>query len=303
MAIAGESPVLSLWRRLPVVVRAVLAGLGVASAGTIPWALLGLANQKWLVAVPWAIVPMAIYLRFLWRYLRGEGWPAATSEARRVSLRANPVSGDLWGMSMLAGMLGFGALMPFVIVLGRLVRLPVESQPIRVPTAMPFVTVFLLLVMASIVAGVVEEAAFRGYMQGPIERRHGAVVALLLNGVIFGAMHFTHHPAAVVPMLPYYVVITMIFGGLAWATNSIMPSLVLHTLGDVFSLTRLWATGQPEWQQTAPAPLIWDGGADGTFWSALALLILLGGATVWAYVALAAAAREERGRAMRLEPV
>jgi len=265
--------------------------------------MLGLANGRWLVSVPWAIVPMALYLWLLWRYLGGEGWPSATSATRRVSLRANPVSADAWGMSLFAGMLGFAALMPFVIVLGRLVRLPAESQPVNVPAHMPFVTVFLLLVMASVVAGVVEEAGFRGYMQGPIERRHGAIVALLLNGMVFGALHFTHHPAAVLTMLPYYVAVTLIFGGLAWATNSIMPGLVLHTLGDVFSLTRLWATGQPEWQQTAPAPLIWESGPDAAFWGAVTALILLGAATIWAYVALAAATREERGRTMRLEPV
>lgn len=148
-----------------------------------------------------------------------------------------------------------------------------------------------------------EEAAFRGYMQGPIERRHGAIIALLLNGVVFGALHFTHHPAAVLAMLPYYVAITLIFGGFAWATNSIVPGLVMHTLGDVFSLTRLWATGKPEWEQTSvTVPLIWESGPDGSFWAALAALVLLGSATAWAYRSLAAAAREERARSMRLEP-
>jgi membrane protease YdiL (CAAX protease family) len=265
----------------------VLAGFAVASDGTIPWALLGAANERWLVSIPWAVAPMLIYLWFLWRYLRGEGRPRVTASARRESLRANPVSGDVWALALFAGMLGFAALMPFVIVLGRLVRLPAESQPIVVPAHMPFVTVFLLLVMASVVAGVVEESAFRGYMQGPIERRHGAVVALLLNGVLFGLLHFTHHPTSVFAMLPYYLAITGIFGGIAWATNSIMPGIVLHAMGDVFSLTRLWATGQPEWQQTAPTPLIWESGPDAAFWGALIALILLGGAAIWAIVSVA----------------
>lgn len=299
-------PVLSVWRRLPVLVRAPLAGLAVASAGTIPWSLLAQGNGRWVVTVPWAIVPMAIYLRLLWRYLRGEGWPGATSEARRASLRANPLSADLWGASMLAGLLGFAALMPLVVVLGRVVRLPAEAQPINAPDAMPFATVLVLLVMASIVAGVVEEAAFRGYMQGPIERRHGALVALVLSGSVFGALHFTHHPAGVLTMLPYYMVVTLIYGGLAWATGSIMPGIVLHTLGDIFSLTRLWTTGRPEWQQApAHAPLIWESGPNGAFWGALAILFLLGSAAIWSYTSLAAAARSPTARsfAERSEPV
>jgi hypothetical protein len=70
---------------------------------------------------------------------------------------------------------------------------------------------------------------------------------------------------------------------------------VLHTLGDVFSLTRLWGTGQPEWQQTAtPPPLIWETGADASFWGYLTAFIVVGGAAVWAYVALAAIVRQER---------
>src|SRR5262245_10413912 len=73
----------------------------------------------------------------------------------------------------------------------------------RLSAGMPFVTLFLLLVMASVVAGVVEETAFRGYMQLPIERRHGPVAAILLNGVVFGFAHMAHHPAGVFVMLPY----------------------------------------------------------------------------------------------------
>ena len=37
--------------------------------------------------------------------------------------------------------------------------------------------------MQSIVAGVTEEAAFRGYMQSIIERRYGIVMAILVNGI------------------------------------------------------------------------------------------------------------------------
>ena len=83
------------------------------------------------------------------------------------------LSGEIWGRSLLTGLLGLTTLLPLLRIMSRLAALPAESRPINVPAAMPFATVFLLVVMASIVAGVVEEAAFRGYMQGPIERRHG----------------------------------------------------------------------------------------------------------------------------------
>jgi membrane protease YdiL (CAAX protease family) len=183
------------------------------------------------------------------------------------------------------------ALLPLLGIMSRLVRLPAESQAINAPQ-MPAFTVFLLLVMGSIVAGVVEESGFRGYMQGPIERRHGPVVAILLSGVLFGALHYTHHPASAVAMLPYYLAVAAVYGGLAYATNSILPSLVLHTGGDVFSHTRLWMTGQPEWQVSAEPPaLIWETGVDAAFWGYVAALVVLGTSAVWAYSALAGAVR------------
>jgi len=286
---------LSFWQRVPAIVRGVVAGGLVATAGLVPWTLFVTANQKVWLSVPWAILPNSLFLWLFWRYLNGEGWPRATSEARRTSLRANSLSGDVWGMSIFAGILGFIALFPLLGLMSRLVVLPAESQPIRVPPEMPFATVFLLLVMTSIVAGVVEEAAFRGYMQGPIERRHGPVVAILVSGALFGFGHFTHHPASVLAMLPYYLAVTAIYGGLAWATNSILPSLVLHASGDILELNRLWMTGQPEWQLASKAPqLIWATGGDAAFWGYAAAFILAGSAAVWAYATLATIVQKER---------
>ena len=96
---------------------------------------------------------------------------------------------------MLAGFLGFGALLALLAVMQRVVNLP-DSPPAPTPAGMPFITLFLLLVMASIVAGVTEEAAFRGYMQTPIERRYGVVSAIFVNGAMFGLLHFPNHPGA-----------------------------------------------------------------------------------------------------------
>ncbi len=285
---------LSLWQRLPVIVRAVLAGSVVAAAGILPWSFFVTWNQRVLMSVPWAIVPTALYLWLFWQYLQGAGWPRSTAVARRASLRANRLSSDVWGMAVFAGVLGLAALLPLLGVLSRLVRLPAEAQSITLPPQMPFLTVFLLLVTASVVAGVVEEAAFRGYMQGAIERRHGPVVAILATGALFGFGHFAHHPESVLSMMPFYVAVAAIYGGLAYATNSILPGLVLHAGGDVFSLTRLWTTGQPEWQTSAtPPPLIWKTGADAAFWGYLAAFIVVGAAAVWAYATLASVARLE----------
>jgi len=266
--------------QLTTIVCAVLAGIGVLLAGNLPWvALLAPLNLRLLPVVPWAIAPMAIYLVLYWRYIGGRIGSPGTAEMRRARLRANPLAPDVWIMAIFTGLVGFGALLALVAVMARLVMLP-ESAPIAAPAGMPRLTVFLLLVMSSIVAGVTEEAGFRGYMQGRIEQRYGLPTAILVNGALFGLLHFPNHPGAVISMLPYYISVAAVYGGLTWASNSILPALVLHVAGDIWSLTRLWATGRPEWQLSTTAPqLLSETGADASFFVATAALIVLVAAT------------------------
>ncbi|MDE3155324.1 MAG: CPBP family intramembrane metalloprotease [Acidobacteriota bacterium] len=283
------STVLSPWRRLPVVVRAVLVGVVVASAGTLPWAWLAAENLRHGRAVPWDAMVMAPYLWVYWRYLRGAGWPRATADARRQGLRANPLPGDAWSTAIMAGLLGLVALVFFMQVWGRLVQLPQQRD--ADPSTVPLFTLAVSLVMGSLVAGFVEEAAFRGYMQGPIERRHGPVVAILVTGICFGFAHFTH-PEVSLRLMPFYLFIAAIYGGLAWLTNSIWPSIVVHAGSDVLGFVRLFATGRSEWQMTPTVqPLVWESGPDAAFWTSCALAVVTIALAIWAYVALAGAMR------------
>jgi membrane protease YdiL (CAAX protease family) len=252
--------------------------------GSLPWgAALAPANLRFGVSVPWAILPMAAYLWAYWKFIGGDWGARETAETRRQNLRAYPLTPDVWAASLLAGLLGFAALFAFLAVLARVVPLP-ASAAITTPAGMPPATAFLLLTMSSIVAGVTEEAAFRGYMQGPIERRYGVLPAILVNGTAFGLLHFLNHPSDVLLMLPYYIAVAAVYGGLTWAANSILPALVMHSGGDVWSLGRLWLTGRPEWQLSAAAPrLVGETGVDTAFLVAAASLVLLTSLTIAAY--------------------
>jgi membrane protease YdiL (CAAX protease family) len=259
---------------------AIAAGVGVLLAGNLPWAaLFAPLNLRFFPVVPWAIVPMAIYLWLYWQFAGGRIGPRQGAATRRLNLRANPLTADAWMMAMLTGLIGFGGLLSLVALMARLVTMP-SSAPIAMPAQMPAVTGLVLLVMASIVAGVTEEAGFRGYMQGPIERRYGLALGILVNGVMFGILHFPNHPGAVASMLPYYIAVAGVYGGITWATNSILPAVVLHAGGDVWSLTRLWITGQPEWQLGSTPASIWETGIDDAFLITAGAGIVLGTAFV-----------------------
>lgn len=266
---------------------AVVSGVAVLFAGSLPWiAALAPANLRFGRMVPWAVVPMAAYLWAYWNYIGGRWGSREDAVTRRQNLRANPLTADMWSASLLSGLLGFGALFALLAVMARLVSLP-ASAPLTTPPGMPPATAFTLLVMASIVAGVTEEAAFRGYMQGQVERRYGLAAAILVNGTMFGLLHFPNHPSAVLPMLPYYIAVAAVYGGLTWAANSILPALVLHSGGDVWSLGRLWLTGRPEWQLSSAQPaLVWQTGVDVGFLVSVMTFVVLVGLTAWAYASV-----------------
>jgi len=277
------------WRRLPVLLRAVLAGALATAAGTLPWAFLVAMNVRRTPSVPWSVPITAAYLWLLFRYLRGEWWPASTSEARRRSCRANGVSDGVFGSAVIAGMFGLAALMLFQRVFIRMVHLP--PQPVDELRAIPPLSLIAFVIMGSIVAGVTEEVGFRGYMQSPIERRHGPVVALLVTSVLFGLAHYSHRETTLL-LMPFYISVGVIYGLMAFFANSIWPGIILHALGDVLGAAQLIATGQAEWQ-TSPerSPLIWDAGPDASFWISVVLFLVAVAAAVWAYRGLAMVAR------------
>jgi membrane protease YdiL (CAAX protease family) len=290
---------LSLWRRLPVIVRAVITGLAVAVAGTTPWAVLVRANQKHLPGIPWAVLPAALYLWLFWRYARGDWWPRSTAEARRTSCRSNPVPRETWGPALVAGGFGLVALVLMMNVMNRLVRLP--AQQTGDLSHVSAITLLGWLLMSAMVAGIAEESAFRGYMQGPIERRHGPVIAILVTGSLFGFAHFSHPEVGLV-LMPYYLAVATIYGALAYLTNSIWPSAILHAAGNVLGSLDLLTRGQAEWQaSSSPAPLVWQSGPDARFLIACLLFLIATLVAVRAYVILADVTRKHAAGAL-LQP-
>lgn len=273
---------MTIWWRIPALVRAVVAGLAVGLLGTLPWARLIAANTKYLPNVPWATPVMACVLVVWWLYFaKGLGWPNATAEARRRCGRANRVPAELWGPALGAGTLGLLTTLLFQGVLGRLVTLP-QQQDLD-PSQYPVPSVFAWVVMSALVAGVVEETAFRGYTQGGIEQRHGLMTAILVTGSLFGLSHFTHPEVSLV-LLPFYLAVAAVYGLLAAATNSTYPSMVLHAGGNIFSAFSLFTQGRSEWQLTAEQPsTIWQVGIDGAFLANLAMLVVASAVTVMAY--------------------
>jgi membrane protease YdiL (CAAX protease family) len=263
------------------IVEAVAVGMLVMLAGTLPRNALFAANLQIVPRVPWAVPAIAIYLvAFCW-YLDGHGAPADTQTYRRTGLRANRVPGVVWFWSLATGVAGIVALVVALRVANQIVALPEQQLPDL--SGVPSFTVWALLIAAAPVAGIVEEAAFRGYMQGKIEPAAGLPAAILITGTMFAVAHLDF----TLVLWPYYVAVAAIYGMVTYRTNSIMPAIVLHTAGNLYSNLDLWLYGHAEWQAAAgPSVLIWKSGVDPSLVSWSFALVGAGAAAAGAYLML-----------------
>ncbi len=158
---------------------------------------------------------------------------------------------------------------------------------------LPFPTLVVLVITLSAVAGIVEEAAFRGYMQGAIERRHGPVVAIAVTTFFFVLMHFGDIQAMSAPRALFIAVVSVIYGVLTHLTRSILPGIILHSAGDAYSLMLLWFYWVHSAMGNGPIGFA-NASKRPVFWLDVGELLVFTAASVWAFRKLANATESRR---------
>ena len=149
--------------------------------------MLLITNLRTNANIPWAVAAMGIVLWVMWQYLDGRAPPARTSETRHRLLRATPVSAPRFAWAMLAGILGIIALAGLWIVLFQLVRWPARLLPDF--SNYPLVTVTTVIIMASLVSSLPEEAGFRGYFQSFLEEKLSGPLAIVIGAIALAPAH------------------------------------------------------------------------------------------------------------------
>lgn len=236
---------------------AALASLGVAALGTITWGPLIVLNLALTPAVPWAVPAEGIALALIWAWLNGRWRPARWAAARRRLLRSRMVPPAAFAWAATAGALSLVALAGLWIVL---VRTTGAGGNPTLPTtaAYPAITVAAVILMASLVSPLTEEAAFRGYGQVLLERRFSPVVAVALSSLFFALYHGPtqgFQPSKIA----FYFAVGVVFGTIAYLTGSVLPAIPVHIAGDLLFFTSIWP-------HDAGRTLIWTQGADWGFW-------------------------------------
>ena len=100
---------------------------------------------------------------------------------------------------------------------------------------------WLAVVVSAASAGICEEIGFRGYMQRPIEQRHGAPIAILVSSLFFTLVHL-NKTWATLGMVPIVLLAGVLLGLLAWSAGSLIPCIIGHGVMDI-GLFAYWWTG------------------------------------------------------------
>lgn len=208
----------------------ILAGAAIAIVGILPWAMLAPINARLRPDLPWAALAIALFLAIFIAWLHGIGAPSAAREARRYRLRLWRPTPSAWTR---AGLGPTSAILSILVVLYALWIAFAHGNPS--PDLSPYPTTMYrvsIVVMGAIVSGVVEEVAFRGYLQTGLER-FGAGPAILVTSLVFVLFHGVHGWQSLLLLGPGLFIASVLYGLLAYHTGSIVPGMIMHVLGDL----------------------------------------------------------------------
>jgi membrane protease YdiL (CAAX protease family) len=228
----------SWWTKLPVALRAIISGLLIAMVAANVWPLLLVA-----LGVPLAAIAEAIFLGLYVWWLSGGGPPRRTQAPRATAFRRGKLSPPQWFWGLLAAVFFAATVHASIVLLFRFVPFPVAA--FRQGYDFSFIPglrlKWLVVVVSAASAGICEEAGFRGYMQRPIELRHGVRLAILISSLFFTLLHLTK-AWALIGMIPIVFGAGILLGLLAWSSQSLIPGMIGHTVMDI-GLFAYWWTG------------------------------------------------------------
>jgi membrane protease YdiL (CAAX protease family) len=226
------------WATLPVSLRAVITGILIALIPANVWPPLLLS-----LGVPLAATIEVVFLGLYVWWASGGGPPERTRAARGLAFRRGTLSPAQWFCGVIAAFSFAATVHAAIVLLFRFVPFPTEafrhgynfsfipSLPLR----------WIAVVVSATSAGICEETGFRGYMQQPIERRHGASIAILVSSLFFMLLHLTK-AWAMIGMVPIVLGAGVLLGLLAWSSGSLIPGMIGHVVMDI-GLFGYWWTG------------------------------------------------------------
>lgn len=252
-----------VWPRLPVWPRAIVFGLLISLIAANVWPVLLLS-----FGVPLASITEIIFLSFYIWWAAGGGPPRSTQQSRAFAFRHRAMTATDWFWSIVAAIFFAVTIHAAIVLLFRFIPFPKEAfrhgYNLSFIPSLPLK--WLAVVVSAASAGICEEIGFRGYMQRPIEQRHGAPTAILVSSLFFTLVHL-NKTWATLGMVPIVLLAGVLLGLLAWSAGSLIPCIIGHGVMDI-GLFAYWWTGIAG--DFTPCP-IFEAGVDVSF--AIACLV------------------------------
>jgi membrane protease YdiL (CAAX protease family) len=223
-----------LWKRVPLVLRAIVVGFLVMEVGITGWSVL-------LVGLPPLLLPVALpaFLVLYWLFFSGRVVAGAGRQIRRECFRDTNLTAATWIWGLVAAALFAVAMEASIFTLFRLVPFPGEQfAPPALLEGMPAAALWFAAVAASIVAGICEETGMRGYLQRPLEGPYRSAAAIAISTAVFAVIHLNQPWAST--LMPCIVLAGVLLGVLAFASQSLIPGIIGHGAMDVFNFSYWW---------------------------------------------------------------
>jgi membrane protease YdiL (CAAX protease family) len=221
-----------------VAISAVVKGLLIGLIAANIWPILMIS-----LGMPAAAIAEAAFLALYIWWTSGGGPPSSTKEARAAAFRKTSLTLAQWAWGLVAAVFFATTIHAALVVLFRIVPFPIDAfrQDYRGFSVVSPVFQWVAIVTAAASAGICEETGFRGYMQQPIEKRHGVVAAVFVSSVLFTVFHLTKS-WALPGMVPIVLAAGVLLGLIAWASGSLVPGIIGHTIMDI-GMFGYWWTG------------------------------------------------------------
>lgn len=216
--------------------RTLLRGIVVAAVLFIAWNVLDVGPLLLPIhPLLMAVAELAVIALFAWRYLPrrrtppGDARAARRELARHAVLRLRQVPRSAWGIvaAWVAATLVLDQLVTMVWfhLVPRANDYP-EPFPDLLARPLGWLPVALTMVLA---APLIEEVAFRGWLQRPLERRLGPVPAIAIASLLFALAHGR------TLLIPYYVVAGAVLGASVSLTRSLWVAMIAHAAHNAWS--------------------------------------------------------------------
>jgi membrane protease YdiL (CAAX protease family) len=215
-----------------------VSGLLIALVAANVWPVLLVS-----LGVPLATISEAVFLSLYIWWAGGGGPSRKMQDSRAFAFRRRALSSTQWFWGIVAAVFFAVTIHAAIVLLFRFSPFPKEA--FRHGYNFSFIPTlplkWLAVVVSATSAGICEETGFRGYMQRPIEQRHGAPIAILVSSLFFTLLHL-NKTWATLGMIPIVFLAGILLGLLAWSAGSLVPGMIGHVMMDI-GLFAYWWTG------------------------------------------------------------